>query len=321
MAWYALENIDEAIKESKDMLLPVDFMQLTKLALITFLIGGSGFNLPTGNYGGSPSGSSAGELGLEDSELTSDLDQDSIPDSEELSNAVTSMATASTSSIIFGVVLAIILFVGLPLLFLSSVFEFIFYRSLIDKEVRIRDYFSRNVGRGFRYFLFRLAYAAVVLLTVVAIAFLVIESGPAFLLLILALIPVFIVSSIFVGLTKDFILLRMMEEDEALIEAWRSFWPTLKAEWKQILVYLFVKLFVGIVVGAVSLIAIIVFTVAVFVPVVISALLMASLAEVLVLVPAILGMVFWIVSLFYIAVPFRVYIYYYVILVYHDLTE
>ncbi|NMI77081.1 hypothetical protein GLT92_01515 [Nanohaloarchaea archaeon] len=321
MAWYALENIDEAIKESKDMLLPVDFMQLTKLALITFLIGGSGFNLPTGNYGGSPSSGSAGELGLEDSELTSDLGQDSIPDSEELSNAVTSMATASTSSIIFGVVLAIILFVGLPLLFLSSVFEFIFYRSLIDKEVRIRDYFSRNVGRGFRYFLFRLVYAAVVLLTIAAIAFLVIESSPAFLLLILALIPVFIVSSIFVSLTKDFILLRMMEENEALIEAWRSFWPTLKAEWKQILVYLFVKLFVGIVVGAVSLIAIIVFTVAVFVPVVISALLLALAAEVLALIPAILGIVFWIIGLFYIAVPFRVYIYYYVILVYHDLTE
>jgi hypothetical protein len=321
MAWYALENIDEAVKESKDMLLPVDFMQLTKLALITFLIGGSGFNLPTGNYGGSNPGDSAGDLGLEDSELTSDFSQESIPDSEELSNAVTSMATASTASIVFGIVLAIILFVGLPLLFLSSIFEFIFYRSLIDKEVKIRNYFSRNIGRGFRYFLFKLVYAAVVLLTIGAIVFLAVESSPIFLLLILALIPVFIVSSIFVGLTKDFILLRMMEENEALIEAWRSFWPTLKAEWKQVLVYLFVKLFVGIVVGAASVIAAITFTVVVFIPVVISALLLSLIAEVLALIPAILGIIFWIVGLFYIGVPFRVYIYYYVILVYHDLTE
>jgi hypothetical protein len=112
-----------------------------------------------------------------------------------------------------------------------------------------------------------------------------------------------------------------MEENEALIEAWRSFWPTLKAEWKQILVYLFTKLFVGIVVGAVSVIAIIAFTIAVFIPVVVSALLLSLVAEVLALIPAILGIILWIVSLFYIGVPFRVYIYYYVILVYHDLTE
>ena len=321
MSWYALDNIDEAVKESKDMLLPLDFRQLTKLALITFLVGGSGFSIPAGDYGGSPTDGLNSDFDVEDSGFPSDLDTGSMTNAEGFSNTVTSMATASTGSVVLGIVFAVVLFVGLPFLFLSSVFEFIFYRSLIDKQVKLREYFSRNTGRGFRYFLFRIVYAVVVLLTVASVALLAIESSLAFILAVLGLIPVFIVSSVFVGLTKDFILLRMMEEDEALIEAWRSFWPTFKNEWKQVLVYLVVKLFVGIVVGAVSFLLILLFSVVVSIPVTISALLLALLAPILSVIPVVLGVLFWIAGLLYISVPFRVYVYYYVILTYHDLTS
>ena len=133
-------------------------------------------------------------------------------------------------------------------------------------------------------------------------------------------LPVLFIMGIFAGLTHDFILLKMMEEDKTLIGAWKSFWPTLKTEWKQVTVYLIVKFFIGLVVGVAAAIIVLIATVVLAIPVIIFAVIFAMISEVLVLIPVLLGLLAWFIVILYISVPLRVYIYYFIILVYHDLT-
>ncbi len=319
MGWYALEEIGEALEETRDMLLPFDIKQLTKLAIIVLLTG-SGFNMPTGFGGPSPDPSTGGGW-TPGSEMTTPEMSYATQMSNMGQMEAFSGINAASSLAVVAVILAVFIFIGLPLLFLSSVFEFIFYRSLIDKEVKIVESFSDNMGRGLRYFAFRIVYTLFVLSTLAIVILLGLENTALIWLLLLALIPVLLVLSIFAGLTKHFILLRMMEENEGLLEAWRSFWPRLTSQWKQVVVFLLAHLALSIFVAAISATAVLTFTVVAAIPVIIVGVLLSLIAEVLFLIPLILGALVWLIVVFYLAVPFRVYMRYYVILVYHDLTS
>lgn len=324
MTWYALEEIDEAISETKDLLLPFDLATWSKLALIVFLTG-SGFNLPNGpsNYGGYGSQGQTGQ-----SYDFSSMDATQMPDSSThmmdqspaFGDMMTGLASAEVSRFMVLAVFAVVLVIGLPLMFLSSVFEFIFYQSLFDRDVKIRKNFSRHLGKGARYFGFQLVYLLAFLGVIGLIAATLMVSNALLLIGVLLAIPVLFVLGIFSGLTHDFVLLRMMEADEKLIEAWKSFWPTLKTEWKQVAVYLIVKFFIGIVVGVAAAIVVLVVSLILLIPFGIFAVLMSMIAEVLIFIPVIIGLLTWFVVILYLGVPFRVFVYYFVILVYHDLT-
>lgn len=324
MSWYALEEIEEALSETKSLLLPFDLATWSKLALIVFLTG-SGFNMPN-TGGGFPSGDTGGQSDFD----FGDFDSTQVPQSSEnlvsqvqvpqMDNLMTGMASGAASGMVLAVILVVLLIVGLPLMFLSSVFEFIFYQSLIDKNVRIKKNFSDHLGKGARYFGFKLVYLFSLLLLIGLVAATVVVSDMLLVLGIILALPVIFVLGIFSGLTHDFVLLRMMESDEKLIEAWKSFWPTLKEEWKQVAVYLLVKFFLGLVVGIAAGIIVILATILLLIPFGIFVFLMGMVADFLVLVPIVVGLLTWFIVTLYIGVPFRVYIYYFVILVYHDLT-
>jgi len=320
MGWHALEEIGGALEETRDFLLPFDLRTWTKLALIVLLTG-SGLNLPTsgldaplhstGDYG-----TSIGDSTQVPESSTYGFDLATTPAPGELAGV-----GGTATGMVIAVLALVFFFIALPLILLSSIFEFIFYRSLIDKEVKIVKDFSDNLGNGLRYFGFRVIYTLFILVTLGAAIFLGMTNDAVLVLLILGMIPVLIVLTVFAGLTHDFILLRMMEREEGLIEAWRSFWPVLTGEWKQVLVYIVTKLFLQIFVGVVSATVILTFTVIAAIPVIIMAFLLSMISEVLILVPVLLGLLAWFIVLLYIAVPFRTYVYYYIILVYHDLTS
>ena len=314
MGWYALEEVGEALEETRDLLIPFDLKQLTKLAVIVMLTG-SGFNIPSGF--GDSGGTTSGIQGFSQSGISTQT-------STSLNTAQfgSLMPSASNSEFVLaGIILAGLLIVGLPLMFVSSVFEFIFYRSLIDKEVKIIEAFSDNIGRGLRYFGFRLIYSIFALGAIASVVMLFIEDATFFWAVLLPLIPILIVMSIFAALTKHFILLRMMEENQGLIQAWESFWSELSSQWKQVVVFLFAHFGLSVMVGAAMGAAVLGFTLMAAVPVIIVGLGLSVISEALFLIPVILGGIIWIVALLYIAVPFRVYMRYYVILVYHDLTS
>lgn len=320
MGWYALEEIGEALEETRELLLPFDLRKWTKLALIVLLTG-SGLNLPTSGL--DVPTQSTGDYSTDIGETTQ-VPESSIPGFETATTPETGelagLGGAATGMVI-AVLALVFFFIALPLILLSSIFEFIFYRSLIDKEVKLVKDFSDNIGNGLRYFGFRIIYTLFILVTLGAAIFLGMTNEAVLIPLILGMIPVLIVLTIFAGLTHDFVLLRMMERDEGLIEAWRSFWPVLTGEWKQVIVYLITKFFLQISVGILSATVILTFTVIAAIPVIIMAFLLSTISEVLVLVPVLLGLLAWFIVLLYIAVPFRTYVYYYVILVYHDLTS
>lgn len=314
MGWYALEEVGEALEETRDLLIPFDLKQLTKLALIVMLTG-SGFNIPSGF--GDSGGTTSGIQGFSQSGIST---QTSTPLNTAQFGSL--MPSASNSEFVLaGIILAGLLIVGLPLMFVSSVFEFIFYRSLIDKEVKIIEAFSDNIGRGLRYFGFRLIYSVFALGAIASVVMLLIEDATFFWAVLLPLIPILIVMSIFAALTRHFILLRMMEENQGLIQAWESFWSELSSQWKQVLVFLFAHFGLSVMVGAAMGAVVLGFTLMAAVPVILVGLGLSVISEVLFLIPVILGGIIWIVALLYIAVPFRVYMRYYVILVYHDLTS
>lgn len=318
MGWYAFEEIGEALEETRDMLLPFEIGLWTKLAVIVLLTG-SGFNFPAGSFN-TPQTQTGTGLDTGQRTFDSDTGIQSIQ-TQQFDQLMGSMAASTATMTVLAVILVVFIFIGIPVMLLSSIFEFILYRSLIDKEVKIGKSFSENIGRGLRYFTFRIIYALIMLSVLALIILIGMDSNTLLAVLLIGFVPVLLASAIFAGLTKHFILLRMMERDEGLIEAWRSFWPVLVSEWRQVAVFLFTRFFLSIFVGAVSATVILAVTLMAGIPVLIMAVILSMIAEILFVVPVILGAIAWIILLLYVAVPFRVYLYYYVILVYHDLTS
>jgi hypothetical protein len=321
MAWYALEEIDEAIDETKELIWPPDFWTWTKLAIIILFVGGGGFNLPSSFP--SDTGSTGGELDQDFNFDSTTLPESSIQSPGSFDEVMSSMGASSAglSNSMVLAIFALLVPVILIFMYIGSVFEFIFYKSLIDKKVNITGNFRENIWKGARYFGFQLVFLLAVLGLVASVFGSFMVSGALGLLMVLLFIPLLLVLSIFSGLTHDFVLLRMLEDDEKLVEAWKSFWPDLRTDWKQVGVYLIVKFFVSLVVGIASAIVILLATLVFAIPAIILVILSGMIAEVLMLVTGALMFLIWLIMLFYLAVPFRTYIYYYVILVYHDLTS
>lgn len=139
------------------------------------------------------------------------------------------------------------LVLGIILMYVSSVMRFILFDSVLTKECRIAQGWSRRQGPGLRLFLWKLLY---LLVTLAGLTVLVgIPAGVAFAVgwlrepkehiaeLVLAGIVVFFAVLIFVVLmavifvlTKDFVVPQMALENIDAIEGWRRLWPMIKAE-------------------------------------------------------------------------------------------
>lgn len=320
MGWYAVEELENAWEETKQLLLPFDLGTWARLSLIVLLTGG--FNTP--NLPSSPSGninSNQGDYsdiyGTSGTADTHFEGASSLMPELGMTGLATSSATADSA--LAGLVLLAAVF-GLAFIFISSVFEFIYYQSLLDKDVSIRKNWSKHWRKGARYFGFRLGvllFVGIVVLGVVA-GFMadVVAGGLMLFAAIAGLIPLMV----FLELTRNFVLLKMMEEDLGVIDAWRDFWPELRAEWKQVAVYLVLRL--AITVAAVTLVFIggMIVALILLIPGIIVGALLYMIAPVLVTIPIILGGLVWIALLLGLVVVPKTYLYNYAILVYEDLT-
>jgi hypothetical protein len=139
------------------------------------------------------------------------------------------------------------LVLGLVLIYVSSVFRFILFDSVLAKYCEIGRYWTRRQGPGFRLFLWHL------LLLLVGIAGLTILVGvPAFIafaagwwreprqhvfpLILGGMVLFFAWMAFIVGwllvhvLTKDFVVPQMALEELTALQGWRRFWPMLWGE-------------------------------------------------------------------------------------------
>lgn len=147
--------------------------------------------------------------------------------------------------------IAVLLITGfvlwLFLIYVSSVFRFILFDSVLAKYCEIRRYWTRRQGPGFRLFLWQLALFLVAItgLTILIgvpaiIAFAagwlqqphqhmvpLILGGMVLFFVVMALIVCWLLVYV---LTKDFVVPQMALEDLSALEGWRRLWPMLQGE-------------------------------------------------------------------------------------------
>lgn len=242
--WYAFAALSDARNATEDLLRPVDRGRWLRLALIALFVGVGG-GAPTGGNANVPSGGGGGGGGA-----PPDVPMPSLPDP----GSIAALALA-----------AVVLIVALALVWsvVGAVMEFVLIVGLRDRDVSIREPFRAHVRPGLRLFGFRLVVGLASLLLLGLPLLAVVAAGigvsPAFLVFIVPLMIVFgivaIVAAIVLGLTTDFVVPTMLTENRGVLDGWRRLWPTLRAEWKQVGLYVVAKFVLGIAVSlAVSLV-------------------------------------------------------------------
>lgn len=317
MSWYALENLDEAMEKTKDLMLPFDLMTWTKIAIIALLAGGVSLpNLP----------SIPANPGQGDDVYTPEPNfERSTPDvASELENfgSMTGFATGGAFSAVTAAILVFaLLFLGF-FMYISSVFQFIYYQTILDGKPGIIENFSRHAYRGLRYFGFQIGVFLLVLLSL-AIPFgaFAVNEALGLLALILVWVPILLVLSLFMSLVHDLALLRMMEAEEGLIQAWRNVWPDIKSGWRQVLVYVVVKFFVGIGIGIATFMIFLAVLIVLLIPFGIAGFLASMAHPVLLAIVLFVGVLTFSIIMLYARAPFSTYLYTYITLFYHDLTS
>jgi hypothetical protein len=240
--WYAFAALSDARDATEELLRPVDRGRWLRIALIALFVGvGGGVPAGSGNVS-TPSGGGGA--------VPSDAVSSSAPD------------VGPIAALVVGAVLVVVLLVLLWSL-VGAIMEFVLVTGLRDRELSIRASFGANVGPGLRLFGFRLVVGLVTVLVVgvpLLGAFgLGVGVSPALLAFLVPLAVVFgvvaLVGSVVLGLTTDFVVPAMLVEGLGVLDGWRRLWPTLRAEWTQIALYVVAKFVLGIAVGlAVSLV-------------------------------------------------------------------
>ncbi|WP_224268492.1 DUF7544 domain-containing protein [Haloprofundus salinisoli] len=259
MPWYAIDSIDDAIDSTRRFLFPFSLGRWLRLAVIVFFLGALSTGGTPPNFGG------FGNAG----------DTPTQPQPTPSPDPTTGVDPGTLGQIALLVAGLFVLLVVLALLFglVGDVMRFVFLDALRTDDVRIRGPFRRRLGKGVRLFAFKLlltlavnvpiiagvllfvlAFAAPELLSGVGVApGIVTGLGAIGFVAVFALLAVVsIVLGLVVGLTNTFVTAVMLVDDVGVVEGWRRFWPTLRGEWKQYLVYLVMRAILGIGVGIVT---------------------------------------------------------------------
>lgn len=240
----AADSITLAVDHTKLQLFkPFRIGQWTKLAFVGLLageLGGNGCNRSnfSGHPGAAPGTGFPGHLAIDPA-------------------LIAALVTA-------GIVAA--LAIGIILMYIGSVMRFVLFDSIVTKQCHIRWSWSRRLGPGWRYFVFRLLYfllslAGIVVLVGIPAAFAFSrgwfkapkEHLPPLVLggiLLFLLFFIFaLATAVFFVLIKDFVVPQMALEDVDVMGGWRRLWPMMMAEKGAYAAYLGLKIVLAIVVG------------------------------------------------------------------------
>ena len=259
----AADSITLAIEHTKQQLFkPFRIGQWTKLAFVGLLAGELGangcnrsnFHVPV-HPGVGPHTGFPGSLGID-----------------------TALLVALAAAVIIAG-----LAIGIILMYVGSVMRFVLFDSIIARECHIRWRWSRRLGPGWRYFVWKLLYlflTKVIILALVGIPLAIAfaegwlreprEHLPAWVLggiiLFLVLLIFFVATAVILVLTKDFVVPQMALEDVDAMEGWRRLWPMMKAEKGAYAAYLGMKIVLAIVAGILMGIATLILGVIIAVP-------------------------------------------------------
>ncbi len=227
MALYAIDDLDEAFEATREFLLPFDARTWLKLAVVVFFIGGASAQFPSANW------QFAGD------DVPAEVDVGALP---AVSLPVDAVVLAA-ALVVLGALLA------LGFLYLGSVMEFVLLDALRrdSPALEVRRSVRRHARRGLRLFGFRVALGLVVLLTAallvvpVVLAVLGDPTTAAVVGAVVVVVPLVLLvaglAAVVDGFTAAFVAPVMLIEGRGVLDGWRRFWPTLRREWKQYLVY------------------------------------------------------------------------------------
>ncbi len=242
----AADSITLAVEHTKQQLFkPFRIGQWTKLAFVGLLAGELGANgcnrgsIPSHPQAPHPGSGIPGTLGIDPTLL------------------------AALAALVAVLVVAAIA-VGIILMYVSSVMRFVLFDSILARECHIRSSWSRRLGPGWRYFVWRLLYivlaAAGIAVLIGLPAALAHSKGwfrepqahlPALILGGIFLCVVFFVfvvaTAVIFVLTKDFVVPQMALENIDTMEGWRRLWSMMQADMGAYAAYLGMKILLSIV--------------------------------------------------------------------------
>jgi hypothetical protein len=258
----AIDAISPAIEHTKQQLfMPFRLGQWTKLAFVGLLageLGSGGFNRSNFNFPRHPGTEPAPHITFPGS-LGGSLGVDPVL-------LISFIAAAVIAALAIGIIL----------MFVSSVMRFILFDSIILKECLIRAGWGRRLKPGWRYFVWKIGYLALILAGICILlgfpAAFVFASGwykepkehlaPLILAgatISLILLTFFLITAVVFVLTKDFVIPQMALEGISATEGWRRLWPMMKAEKGAYVAYIAMKIVLAIVAGAmIAVVAVIV---------------------------------------------------------------
>lgn len=241
----AVDAISPALLHTKKQLFqPFRFGQWTKLAVVGLLAGELGggscnrsfsnFNLPHGD-----SGRHFLEQGW------------SMPDFALYAGLIAALVTT-----------AVVL--GIILMYVGSVMRFILFDSILARECRVGEGWSRRQMPGLRYFGWKVAFALASLAVFVVLigipGLFAFEAGwlkeprehvaPLILggiFLFFAVLVFAVIAAVIFVLTKDFVVPQMALEGIGAFEGWRRLWPMMQTEKGDYVIYVVMKIVMAIV--------------------------------------------------------------------------
>lgn len=290
MSWHAVEKIEEAAKNTRELLLPFKTGLWAKLTFLTFLTG-SGFT--TGLFQmpmSAPTGSH---------------------------HSMMNSASLGYAPRIIWTLLALGIILGLVILFINSVAEFALFKSLKEKEAKLGQYFSENTGRGLRYMAYQIFFLFLAASIAIAAVFAFVLNPVLGFASLIALLPIFLILAVLDTLVRDFVLLEMLENNENFIASAKTVWKDFRPQWRQIGAYIIVRFVLAAAIG------VIIASIAGFGGLLLLlpglALMFLLQISIIFIVPLILLVFIGVILLVAVTMPFHVYFYNYKIAVYDAL--
>lgn len=318
MGWLAFDNIEEALQDSKDILLPFDLKIWSLFAVIILFTGYLAIGFP-----GVPASGGDFEGPGTDFDVGQNVPETSISSHGEFSDIENFVGNFDSSSAAFtSITLLAILLPGLLLLLtlISSIFEFVMYNSVKEKEPHL-NYARNYLFEGLQYFVFR-CLALITLITVVIAGISVILLNYWLALLV---VPAFLVFYVFYAAIRwtvfHFTLPEMIYNEINIIEGFRSSIEVIQKEFAEVALFWFVKWIIGLVLGIAAYLIIVSGLVMVAIPFLLVGVLLAMITPWLAAPVALLFILISLAFILYTGVPIRVYLYSYILNNYEDLFQ
>lgn len=303
----SVDALDDAVQSTRELLLPFDKgTWLRLMVLVVFTGGGMSFT----GFPPVPSG----DTGQYSSTDTFDTASTSVSEFGHVTGAATS---AETGLFIIGLVI----FTGIvtALLWLSSTFQFVYYQSLVDENVRLRKNVKKHARNGFTYMIFR-AVVTFFMITLVAGSFAGFALNlPLGLLSFLILMPVLILVAVVSGLINNLAIPEMIKNDTGLLEAVRYTLRASREQWDEVGLYVLVRFLIGIVIATGVFMVVMMIVLGFLLTFGVLALLLGAVSPLLGGLVVVAGILAFFLAMLAVRVPVKTFMYFYALRFYERL--